>query len=205
MKDEQDDDIDLDNDNLANHGGNLEKNNNLEKTGNNDKEVEKYNEILSNKTEPSETELTETHSNKASPSETDLTETEPTKTEPTKTEPTKTEPTKTEPTKTKSSKMINDEKTKNDVEINDNQESLEKVETNSLEEINLEVSENGSEILKLKKPKEVYIDIYKKALKRARDIKKQAINEFLNAKKIKNTYLLDDLEISDDEDLETFS
>ena len=53
--------------------------------------------------------------------------------------------------------------------------------------------------MKLKPAKEVYFEIYKAARKKAKDAKKQAIKTYLEAKKIKSTYLLDDIESSDDD------
>jgi hypothetical protein len=77
--------------------------------------------------------------------------------------------------------------------------TLEKNE-NSLEEFELKVSDNDSPI-KLKTPKDVYLEIYKKARQKALDAKKEAIKAFLEAKKIKETYLLDEwgLDSSDEE------
>ena len=80
-------------------------------------------------------------------------------------------------------------------------DSLEK---NILEEVTLEISDNV-DIIKLKNPKDVYLDIYNKALIKARKAKKDAIHAYLEAKKIKKTYLLDDIESSDGEDLDNFS
>ena len=52
--------------------------------------------------------------------------------------------------------------------------------------------------LTLKKPNEVYYEIYKIAKDKAKQHKKAAITHYLEAKKIKNTYLLDDLDNSDE-------
>lgn len=53
----------------------------------------------------------------------------------------------------------------------------------------------------LKKPNEIYKDLYYKARKRARESRKEAIEAFLDAKNIKQQFLMDEiLEISDDED-----
>ena len=49
----------------------------------------------------------------------------------------------------------------------------------------------------MKKPNEVYLDIYKTAREKAKECKKEAIKAYLLAKKIKQTYLLDESEISD--------
>jgi len=77
-----------------------------------------------------------------------------------------------------------------------NMDTLE--ENDELSEINLAVPENG-EIVKLKKPNEVYMEIYREVKRRAKDAKKKAIAAYLEAKRIKSLYLLDEIESSDDE------
>jgi len=57
-----------------------------------------------------------------------------------------------------------------------------------------------TEPMKLKKPTEVYYEIYRKARKKAREAKKKAISAYLEAKRIKNTYLLDEIVSSDESD-----
>ena len=49
------------------------------------------------------------------------------------------------------------------------------------------------------------MEIYKKTLKKAREAKNKAINAYLEAKKIKNEYILDEIDSSEGEDLEDFS
>jgi len=58
------------------------------------------------------------------------------------------------------------------------------------------------EIVHIHDPLQVYYSLYKAALKRAKEAKRQSIQAFLDAKNIKNTYNLDvyDDEISDDDD-----
>ena len=80
-----------------------------------------------------------------------------------------------------------------DIETND---TLEKNVFLSEIDIKLPQKENS---MKLKPAKEVYFEIYKAARKKAKDAKKQAIKTYLEAKKIKSTYLLDDIESSDDD------
>jgi len=93
---------------------------------------------------------------------------------------------------------------KNDKITTNHLEENEKNQHSSiLEEVNLEISDN--ETMKLKKPKDVYSEIYKKALVKAREAKKLAIKAYMDANKIKKQYLLDDIESSDAEDLENFS
>ena len=93
---------------------------------------------------------------------------------------------------------------KNDKITTNHLEENEKNQHSSiLEEVNLEISDN--ETMKLKKPKDVYSEIYRKALVKAREAKKLAIKAYMDANKIKKQYLLDDIESSDAEDLENFS
>ena len=58
--------------------------------------------------------------------------------------------------------------------------------------------------LTLQKPNEVYYRIYKAAREKAKQAKKEAIIAYLEAKNIKKTYMLDDLEESDS-DLDNIS
>ena len=72
---------------------------------------------------------------------------------------------------------------------------------NSLKEIDiLEMTNN--ETITLKKPSDVYLKIYKEARKKAKEAKKLAIEAFLEAKRIKNTYLIEDIESDDSDDNE---
>ena len=77
-----------------------------------------------------------------------------------------------------------------------NQEPLDK--NNGLDEINLVISED-SDIMQLKKPNEVYLEIYKEARRIAKEAKKKAILAYLEAKRIKSNYLLDEIESSDED------
>lgn len=79
------------------------------------------------------------------------------------------------------------------------EEKLEEMESNDLEDITTQLSINDNESkITLKKPNEVYYEIYKIAKDKAKQHKKAAISHYLEAKKIKNTYLLDDLDNSDE-------
>ena len=91
----------------------------------------------------------------------------------------------------------------NDIKKNTSLEKQNK--SNELNEITLEISDNKSEIFKLKKPNDVYIEIYKKTLKKAKEAKNKSIKAYLEAKKIKQEYILDELDSSDADDLEYFS
>jgi hypothetical protein len=77
--------------------------------------------------------------------------------------------------------------------------------SNELKEINFEDDiDINMEPLTLQKPNEVYYKIYKAAREKAKQAKKEAIIAYLEAKNIKKTYMLDDLEESDS-DLDNIS
>ena len=78
---------------------------------------------------------------------------------------------------------------------------LQSKSPDDLEEIELELdSIESDEKLFLKKRNDVYYKMYKEALKKARVAKELALTSYLEAKHIKNTYMLTDL--SDDSDLD---
>ena len=61
-----------------------------------------------------------------------------------------------------------------------------------------EIDENKNSSITLKSHEEIYLEIYKKAKQKAKDIRKNAIDAFLEAKNIKNKYRLDELDLSSD-------
>jgi hypothetical protein len=68
-----------------------------------------------------------------------------------------------------------------------------------LKEIDLDLSleNNNLDTLQLKKPNQVYFELYKEARNKAKQAKKTAIIAYLEAKNIKKTYLLENLDNSD--------
>jgi hypothetical protein len=87
-----------------------------------------------------------------------------------------------------------------DLDIPETQE-----DPNSLKEVDLSLSlENNLESMTLKNPNQVYYEIYKKARDKAKEAKKAAILAFLEAKNIKKTYMLDNIDDSEESD-EDFS
>lgn len=82
------------------------------------------------------------------------------------------------------------EKEANTLEKNDN--------ILKLNEYKLEVPKD-SETMNLKTPNEVYLEVYKKAREKAKQAREDAIKAFLTLKKIKKQYLLDEIELSEDE------
>lgn len=80
---------------------------------------------------------------------------------------------------------------------------IEKEDPNTLKEVDLSSSlENSLESITLKKPNQVYYEIYKKAREKAKECKKMAIAAYLEAKNIKNTYMLEDNDESDSDESE---
>jgi len=96
-------------------------------------------------------------------------------------------------------------------EVNDEIEKLGKEETekteekveksDTMEEFDISLDELKGEPISLKKRNDIYYEMYKEALQKAKMAKQMALTSFLEAKKIKNTYMLDDIE-DDDSDLE---
>jgi hypothetical protein len=84
-----------------------------------------------------------------------------------------------------------------DLEVN----TVIKEDPNILKEFDLSSSnlETNLESITLKKPNQVYYEIYKKAREKAKQAKKEAILAFLEAKNIKKTYMLDDIDESENE------
>ena len=69
-----------------------------------------------------------------------------------------------------------------------------------LKEVDLSSTlDNSLETMQLKKPNQVYYEIYQKAREKAKDAKKNAILAYLEMKNIKKTYMLDDIDESDSE------
>ena len=68
-----------------------------------------------------------------------------------------------------------------------------------LKEIELPNSLDNLESITLKKPNQVYYEIYQKAREKAKQAKQAAILAYLEVKNIKKTYMLNDINDSDEE------
>lgn len=66
-------------------------------------------------------------------------------------------------------------------------------------DLNSEMNVNNLETITLKKPNQVYYEIYQKAREKAKEAKKQAILAYIEMKNIKKTYMLDEIDESDNE------
>ena len=83
-------------------------------------------------------------------------------------------------------------------------EEIKTVNENDLLEVDLDgVNFKEEDTIMLKDKSEVYYEMYRNARKKAKLAKSLALSSFMEARRIKNMYMLDDLEDSDDEiDLE---
>jgi hypothetical protein len=80
-----------------------------------------------------------------------------------------------------------------DLNLNINEDD----DSHILKEVDLKSNINDLETITLKKPNQVYYEIYQKAREKAKELKKNAILAYLEMKNIKKTYMLDDMDGSD--------
>ena len=80
----------------------------------------------------------------------------------------------------------------NDVDCN--------VVQNGIEEIVIDVPDG--EPVNLKKPDEIYYELYRAARIKAKHMRKLAVEAFLESKDIKTRYMLDDIGDSDDDSID---
>jgi hypothetical protein len=78
-------------------------------------------------------------------------------------------------------------------DINENNDDLREITNNDLHLDKIE------DIITLKKPTQVYFELYKEARKKAKQAKKNAILAYLEAKNIKKTYMIENINDSDSE------
>jgi hypothetical protein len=76
-------------------------------------------------------------------------------------------------------------------------EELVEEDDNELKEIKVDLNLDNLESIQLKKPNQVYFELYKEARNKAKAAKKNAILAYLEAKNIKKTYMLENLNDSD--------
>ena len=88
---------------------------------------------------------------------------------------------------TKPDTLIDSELSKNDNELCEVEFDLEELPTDS-------------ETIQIKTRNDVYYEMYKEAKRKAKIARDLALSSYLEAKRIKNTYMLDDIDDSDDED-----
>ena len=83
-----------------------------------------------------------------------------------------------------------------DIEDLDN-EPIEEEDNDALKEVKDDFKLDSLETLQLKKPNQVYFELYKDARNKAKVAKKNAILAYLEAKNIKKTYLIENINDSD--------
>jgi hypothetical protein len=77
-------------------------------------------------------------------------------------------------------------------------------DTNMIEEVEFNLAElPEEESFQIKKRNDVYYEMYREARRKAKIARDLALSSYLEVKRIKNTYMLDDIKDSDDSDLET--
>jgi hypothetical protein len=77
------------------------------------------------------------------------------------------------------------------------------VSEDGLQEIDFDLEDlTESEPLQIKKRNDVYYDMYREARRKAKVARDLALSAYLEAKRIKNTYMLNDMDDSEDSDLE---
>jgi len=88
-----------------------------------------------------------------------------------------------------------------EVNLDDLEKAAEPVKSESkkdeLEEVNLTFDEEDA--ITLKNPNEIYLDIYRQAREKAKKAKQEAIKAYLEAKRIKELYMLEIVDSSEDE------
>jgi hypothetical protein len=91
----------------------------------------------------------------------------------------------------------NDEQNKDIIiDLDEKEENLEIIP------IELSFDKENLETITLKKPNQVYYELYKEAREKAKRAKKEAVLAYLEAKNIKKAYMLEDIDSSDDSDAE---
>ncbi len=98
-------------------------------------------------------------------------------------------------------KFLGDNKNTSNKKSAKESSNLEKNVINGLTEIDIGHLDfdTKEDAVQLKNPREVYINIYKEAREKAKQAKKRAIEAYLEAKRIKQIYFLDEIDSSDSE------
>ena len=95
----------------------------------------------------------------------------------------------------------------NNISINFDIEDLNKEQDSNKEDLkeidfNVSLEENSLETLTLKKPNQVYFELYKEAREKAKLAKRAAIIAYLEAKNIKKTYMIQTIENDNQSDID---
>ena len=99
--------------------------------------------------------------------------------------------------------LINNE-VNNDVEsLKDSLDKIQplKIENDGIQEIEFNLDEiDKTDEIQIKKRNDIYYEMYREALRKAKIARDLALSSYLEVKRIKNTYMLDDINDSDDSD-----
>ena len=91
---------------------------------------------------------------------------------------------------------VNLDSLEEDIEPQEEEQDIEP-QNDELEEVDLTFDEKDA--ITLKKPNEIYLDIYRQAREKAKKAKQEAIKAYLEAKRIKELYMLEIIDSSEDE------
>ena len=81
---------------------------------------------------------------------------------------------------------------------------LEKNDSNELCEVEFNLDEiSQDDTFKLKERDDIYYEMYREARRKAKIAKDLALSAYLEAKEIKNKYMLDDISDSDESDMDS--
>tara|TARA_R110002073_G_scaffold123611_3_gene267306 strand:- start:22553 stop:22990 length:438 start_codon:yes stop_codon:yes gene_type:complete len=86
----------------------------------------------------------------------------------------------------------------NQDKLKENEQSLE--DNSILHEADIKIPENNKTSVSLKKPNEVYLEIYSEVKRRAKEAKLRALAAELEVKRVKALYMLDDIDSSSSDD-----
>ena len=105
--------------------------------------------------------------------------------------------TELEPIDIMADKENNDDNISLELEIEDLDIETNEEDNDALKEFDVDLKLDSLETLQLKKPNQVYFELYKEARNKAKVAKKNAILAYLEAKNIKKTYLIENINDSD--------
>jgi|AntAceMinimDraft_18_1070375.scaffolds.fasta_scaffold00022_18 hypothetical protein len=103
---------------------------------------------------------------------------------------------------TNNEEYVEEEVQQNDISLGEVSELPDNLNVDTdfdLSEVNISINDE-KDVLMLKNPNQVYHEIYKSALIKAREMKKKALEAYLDAKQIKTKYMLGDDDIESVED-----
>ena len=98
-----------------------------------------------------------------------------------------------------SDKPLVSDDTEVDTLVNDILEDIQKPQNDELKEYDIGNSTDNMESITLKKPSEYYYQLYKEVRNKAKEQKQLALENFMKARDIKNTHMIDDISDTSDD------